>query len=367
MSMSANQHYLNQLRDTKGRWTEEPAGPNADREADLASFTDAPPEGYATMRGYALAASKAEVSATTMASSRDARSTAGIADWWGEHFMSAAYASDSGRQIPVMSDDWRPDGVQRKAGRALSGNRRVHRMRYEGAGVAVRMPSASMIKAFSKQNGGNAFDVPVEVTNTHTGSTITAHVRVTNNGGGSWTATGLGFKDGRDQAVVSEAVASVLEARHPRSALMSCSDLHAKYASRKAAEGVVPRRVNSSWIGSTSYDSSNGISFIETKDGRVYGKRASASMHQNAYSTRGQGPGEGWNKFLRRAESVESAKCGVCGRFYVVSAGHSCTGWQRARRTAEPNRAARNAGLEYAREYWRRANASQREYASKRR
>lgn len=360
--MSANKHYLNQLRDTKGRWTEEPAGPNADREADVASFEDAPPEGYATRRGYALAAAKAEVSATTMASGRDARSTDGIADWWGEHFMSAAYASDSGKQIPVMDDDWRPSGQDRKTGRALSGNRRVHRMKYEGAGVALRMPSATMIKAYARENDGGAFDVPVEVTNTHTGATITAHVRLTQNGPGSWTAMGLGFKDGRDQAVVSEAVASVLEARHPRSALVSCGDLHKKFAERKRAEGASPRRVNSSWIGAVSYDRANGVSFMMTKDGRVYGKRVTESMHNSAYATRDRGPGEGWNKFMRKAESVAAARCDTCGRVYVADIGHVCTGWQRSRRTASPNQAARSAGLDYARDYWRKARAKQAQY-----
>ena len=128
--------------------------------------------------------------------------------WWDDHASVAEWGGE-GAAFAKMPVDWTPGLTP---GRADSGLRRTHRRTYTGNGFSLRMPSATSIRSFAATNK-SAFDIPVDATDDH-GRSITAWVRAVQHNPGHWSVSGLGF-GGVTDAKVSEAVASVLEARRP--------------------------------------------------------------------------------------------------------------------------------------------------------
>jgi len=256
-------------------------------------------------------------------------STAHRRQWWDTHFTNAEYGAADHRTgrlsgYPQMPDDNTPGLTP---GRALSGRRRTHRMAYSGAGVTLRMPSATAIKRYEKESNGRTFDVPVSAVNAD-GGTITGWVRVTRSGK-EWNTTGLGFSGNAD-AQVGEAVSAILESRRPSRALHEVGDLLAHREAREASRGVPFVKVPSGWIDSVGYDKHSGIMAMRTNTKRLYGYEVPEETYVDVATA--SSPGSVYNKRVKGNPRMEIESCGQCGSFYNVQNAHSC----RSRTTPRP-------------------------------
>lgn len=157
------------------------------------------------------------------------------AQWWDRQFQAAEYQPD-GAGYAMMPDDYTPKFTE---GGSLSGHRRTHRILYKGAGVALRMPSATAIERYSTETG-LTFGVPVSAA--FPGGTVTGSVRVTHNGAGLWSESSNGFTP-ELAAYVCEGVSAILEARRPSMGLKQAGDLLERdRAGSPPAESVSTRR-----------------------------------------------------------------------------------------------------------------------------
>lgn len=262
----------------------------------------------------------------------DPRRSDGVGGWWFAHFYSAEYGAPGG-DYPQMPDDYTPN---RTGGLALSGRRRTHRMSYRTAGdrFALRMPSATSIKAFDRERGGT-FDIPVSAVDAD-GRLVSGWVRVTRTGP-RWTTTGLGSFGADTEAQVSEAVAAVLEARRPSTALRQVGDLLERHRVRLSAGGNSMVAVRSSFIGRAGYDEDTGTMAVDIR-GKLYGydvpRVAFAEMAVSNH------PGKVYNRLIRGNRRVQVTRCGRCLRFFAAANRHTCpTG--HGRRPGTRNGAAR--------------------------
>lgn len=255
------------------------------------------------------------------------RSTAGITTWWEEHFRRAEV--NDHESYVQMPDDYNPGS---SSGNALSGKRRTHRILYEGAGIALRMPSATAIRRFSAAQGHQTFDVPVEAEG-QGGQVVSGYVRVTQEAPGKWSVDALGMPP-HVAWKVSESVASVLEARRPSRALKDIGDLLQRRRERVARAGVqMTAADNSSWVSAMGYNAAAGEMVI-TLGTRTYGYRVSEQVFQrvkNSYSA-----GSAYNQLVKGSPRVEVDQCGVCGRWFNVMAGHTCMRHRSATGTVKP-------------------------------
>ena len=248
------------------------------------------------------------------------------AEWWDTARVAAEYAAD-GRGYPQMPDDYTPSMT---AGQALSGHRRTHRMAYRGSGMTLRMPSATSVRAFAR-NESSTFDVPITAEyrrdDGSTGS-VTGWVRVTRFSDREWSTTPIGFK-GDTGAPYAEAVAAVLEARRPTAGLREAGDLIEAHRRRVTQGGTTLAPLRSSWIDSMSYDTNTGTMFTQTKKGGLYGHQVPEGVHAAiAHSPR---PGEVFNRMRKNRrlnEPVAVASCPRCQRVYSTAVGHHCAGHQ---------------------------------------
>lgn len=172
--------------------------------------------------------------------------TKGVGEWWANRHMQAEYdTNDTGYE--KMPDDWTPS---RTAGRSLSGHRRTYRRLYSGAGINLRMPSASSIRDFATTQRGRSFDIPVEATTKN--GTVSGWVRVTRTEDGVWGAQSLGFP--QNQVQVAHAVSAVLEARKVTTALSGCETMNQYHAQRITRMGVQLKDVKDSQLVSATRD-----------------------------------------------------------------------------------------------------------------
>jgi len=248
-------------------------------------------------------------------SSTDPRSRAGIRRWWDEHRLTAEIRD--GAAYAQMPDDFTPSMT---GGHALSGHRRTHRMLYEGAGIALRMPSVASIKRFAAESGETSFDVPVEAVG-EAGNAISGHVRVTREGAGAWSVHSLNMPT-QAAPKITEAVASVLEARRPSMALAAIGDLAESRRERIARTGSTIRRpATQSWITGVGYNQSAGEMVVQIGD-RRYGYHVAPDAFEavaNATS-----PGSVYNRLVKGSERFDLETCADCGRCYNSARGHTC-------------------------------------------
>ncbi|MFC4225484.1 hypothetical protein [Lysinibacter cavernae] len=259
-------------------------------------------------RGYAPAGSA--ISETTP------HTTHHIAVWWDAHFKRAEVAP--GKEFALMPDDYTPG---QKTGRALSGKRRTHRMKYQGAGVTVRMPSATALKRFSKENGDHTFDVPIELE--HDGGTVTGFVRVTKSGRGSWDVQALNIPAPAGPKA-AEAVCAVLEARKPSTALAEVDSLLEHRRRRWASHGVELKEPHapSQMISSMGYNQASRQLTMKLGS-RVYSYEAPKEVFdaiQNSSS-----PGLKYNQLVRKKrQRHEVSQCKKCKRWTPETIKHRC-------------------------------------------
>ncbi len=291
---------------------------------------------------YARLEQTGSVPASTVESATNPRFTDGIDIWWEQHYERMEQPAGGGT-FQVMPDDYTPAMT---GGKSLDGNRRTHRIRYSGAGVELRMPSATAIKRFSAENGKRTFDVPVEIE--HEGGKVSGFVRVTEGTPGAWEVQALNFP-GKAAGRVAESVACVLEARRPRMALKDAeaqyaarreliardetpdsgtlhgaSPLHQKMIDRMARRGsaLQTTRVKSSLVRGVGYDQATGTMTISL-NGRVYGYRTNRDTFLEVLN--GAAPGSAYNDLVKgRAERVPVERCGKCRRYSRASVSHVC-------------------------------------------
>lgn len=239
----------------------------------------------------------------------------GAGDWWDTHFVRAEYRPDGGG-YPQMPDDYTPGGT---AGQALSGGRRTHRMAYTGAGVTLRMPSATSVKRFAAEQHGRTFDVPVSAE--FPGGTVSGWVRVTRHGDHEWSVSGLGFRD-QDSAYVAEAVSAVLESRRPSRALEQVGDLLERRRQRIASGGTkIDPTTRSSFISGVGYDQSSGSMLVKI-GARSYGYKVVREMFE---AVRGaKHPGQVYNRLVKGRPRTEVESCEKCSRFFAAGSSHRC-------------------------------------------
>lgn len=240
--------------------------------------------------------------------------------WWGGNFVNAEYNAEDG-SYPQMPDDFTP---KRTLGRALSGHRRTHRMKYEGKDTTLRMPSATSVKGFAAENGGT-FDVPVSVETPN--GTMNGWVRVTKGANGAWSSKAMGFGD--SEVYVGESVRAVLEARHPSTALYEAGDILERYRSREAMEGVAMEE-RQSFIKGIGYDEKSKTAFVSmggvTKSGEektyAYGDVEPSEYRALAEA---ESTGRAYNKEIKSKREGERAhQCPKCSRFMAKGGAHVC-------------------------------------------
>ena len=256
----------------------------------------------------------------------DPRSSAYVRQWWESELTVAEYGHGAGA-YPQMPEDFTPS---RTVGNALSGHRRTHRMAYAGAGVEMRMPSVTSIRAFAKE-GNPTFDVPV--TATYPGGEVTGWVRVTRAEDGSWATRGLGFSK-ESSAYVAEAVQCVLEARRPTRALADTGDLLERRRQRAAQIGAKVEPIPSGWIAAAGYDKATSTMFVTTSLHK-YGYRVPPEVFTEFY--RSLKPGRVFNQLVRgKAQRVEVSQCSKCNRYTADMASHRCPPKEAPRQQAIP-------------------------------
>lgn len=272
------------------------------------------------------------VAAVAVRGGDDPRSTRLRKEWWDTHFVAAEYSGDE-IDYPQMPDDFTP---RRTGGRALSGNRRTHRMSYRTAGdkFAIRMPSATSVKAFEAEGNGT-FDIPVSAADRN-GNSISGWARVTRSGT-DWNATALGDFGEKTGAQVGEAVASVLEARRPSQALKNIDDLLTAHRERKTSHGQMMSQVQSSFISSVGFDEESSTMAVRMSD-RLYGYHVSAADYRATVAS--SSPGATYGKLIKGSQRVGVERCPDCGRFSPSEVAHTCPITHRARPETRPHSSA---------------------------
>lgn len=213
------------------------------------------------------------------------------ADWWDQNFITGEFAPEKAGSYALMPDNYTPGMT---AGRSAEGNRRTHRMLYEGAGVAVRMPSATAIKRFSAENKNNSFDVPLSIE--IDGQQVAGHVRVTKNGPNQWGVSALGFNADKGERV-AEAVSAVLEARRPSTALRNVNSLVERRRERLAMAGAKMEPMESSFIDSIGYNE-HGSEMYMNISGRQYAYRVPRDVYHALRNSKS--PGKTYNDLVKK-------------------------------------------------------------------
>lgn len=238
-----------------------------------------------------------------------------VSMWWDSRNMQGEW-SDDGTGYEKMPDDWTP---QRTAGAAVSGRRRTYRRFYEGAGVSLRMPSASSIRSFSETQQGKSFDVPVE--GDFEGGSVSGWVRCTRTDDGVWITEGLGFA--KDQQQVAEAVSAVLESRRPTKALSGWQSMDERRADRMRRAGAQIRPVgDSSFIKGIGVNPFAGVTFTKIRD-EVYTNEVVTNVRDFAAS---ESKGQIYNSEIQTQRPLGKAQvCEKCSGAYHPSFGaHIC-------------------------------------------
>lgn len=254
------------------------------------------------------------IPATTLQAANAPTTTEHRSEWWDRNMVAAEYRT--GKAYPQMPDDFTP---AKTLGHAMSGHRRTHRMNYGNGDIQLRMPSATAIKRFSKENGSPTFDVPISVS-LKGAAPVQGWVRVTQTGPNTWETTALGG-GGDSAAQISEAVTSVLESRRPSSALVGVADLLEAHRARKAAQGTELAPLTSKFIDSVGYDEATGT--MATRIGaKLYGHRVPKALFDKVKDS--DRPGALFNQLIKPSIGAGVSQCGTCGRAHVVNVRHTC-------------------------------------------
>lgn len=195
---------------------------------------------------------------------------------------------------------------------------RAYLKTYVGSETALRMPSASSVRAYAAQHG-TTFDMPVEA---HTpGGPVTGHVRVTSNGEGRWSVSAVAMPEPQG-SYVAESVSAVLEARRSSRALGDVQGILQRRRERIASAGVKVRPIaSSSWITGVGYNTADRQMVVQM-NGRTYGYRVSPQTFEETITA--ESPGQAYNRLVKGAPRFEVKFHDQCGRYYSATSGHRC-------------------------------------------
>lgn len=240
-----------------------------------------------------------------------------------EFWEKSAYLADyqeEGKEVHRMPDDWTKAKL---AGDSSSGHRRTVLRTYKGAGIELRMLSATSIKEFVKAINGEVLDIPVEVKDA-SGKTLQSWVRAVKTGSGEWQTTTLGehgASTGGHRA--AEAVAAVLEARRPTVALEEVGNLLDRRRTKSARIGILS--TGKSLFGGAckniAYDSITKILSVNYV-GKVVGRYVEPHIARQFITS--TDPLRTLNTLLRPATHVWVRECPDCTRRYAAAAKHTC-------------------------------------------
>lgn len=273
-----------------------------------------------------------------------AHTTANIERWWDQNFANAEYDHAEGDRL-TMPDDYTPNHT---GGRALSGDRRTHRMNYTPSqGVSVRMPSKTSIRRFAAEHHNRTFDVPVSAT--IDGRNVTGWVRVTKGADGLWYARGVGFPDTRDEMRIAESVSLTLEGQRRSIGVARAGDLaqHRAERVRSDATAVQAEPVSSSWIKDVGWQGGNdnepGFMVARTKDyvrkdghvrpGRTYGYDISPEVYAEFAASSSKGTS--FNEMIKgQTRRVDVTQCPDCQMFTKTPHNGNCPSVRQSNRQA---------------------------------
>lgn len=254
--------------------------------------------------------------------------------WWNTAAVRAEYAGDDRAGYAQLPEDF---SARNKDG-GYRGNRRLSRRKYIApGGVEVTMPSVNTIKAFARVNDYETVDVPVSAT-TPDGD-VQGWVRVTKNGPGQWTVSGLGM-DSKTNAYVSETVNALLEARTVSGAFDGLENILESRRERFSKIGVEIKHIDSAPTVLNAIGYNTASKTLAMKIGnRIWGYPASREEFDDLRTS--TKPGAVFNRlFKSKRQSDPLETCPKCERVSANVAEHRCPPRHQAptRKQARPGR-----------------------------
>jgi len=238
--------------------------------------------------------------------------------WWNTATVRAEYAGDDRAGYAQLPEDF---SARNKEG-GYRGNRRLSRRKYKApGGVEVTMPSVNTIKAFARVNDYETVDIPLSAT-TPDGD-VQGWVRVTKNGPGQWTVSGLGM-DPKVNAYVSETVNALLESRTVSGAFIGLEDIRESRRARFAKIGVQIKNVPTAPTVLSAIGYNQASKTLAMKIGnRIWGYPASKEEFDNLRTN--DKPGVIFNRlFTSKRQRAPLEPCPSCDRVTVNLAEHRC-------------------------------------------
>lgn len=260
------------------------------------------------------------------------RNRVGIDNWWRDAQVHGEVRAD-GKSHHQMPDDYTPSGLD---GRSLSGNRRTYRRLYASDEIAIRMPSVTSIRRYSREIGRETFDVPITAEGP-AGKPVSGHVRITETAPGRFTVSAINMPPNA-QAKVAEAVNAVLESRRPTTALRDAAaggGLLARADERRAAAGAqLTQTDNSSFVRGVGYNEARGEMVINL-NGRHYAYEVPKGVFE--YVASSHSVGKSYNAQIKgRYDSHAVEQCTRCARWSRAVERHACAGHRPPTGIAKP-------------------------------
>lgn len=248
------------------------------------------------------------------------RTRAGIRNWWRDAHSRSELRTD-GKSYHQMPDDYTPGELP---GRSLTGKRRTYRKLYQSGEIALRMPSATAIRRYSKEIGSQTFDVPITAEGP-AGNPVSGHVRITETTPGRYSVTAINMPVNA-QEKVAEAVNAVLENRRPSIALSEVErngGLLARARARRTAAGTKTQAIdNSDWINAVGYNRDSG-EIVLSLQGRHYGYEVPEGIYE--YVTTAPSAGKAYNALIKgKYPSHQIDQCDTCSAWTRMGEEHTC-------------------------------------------
>ena len=238
--------------------------------------------------------------------------------WWNTAAIRAEYAGEDRAGYAQLPEDF----SARNKDNGYRGNRRLSRRKYTApGGVDVTMPSVNTIKAFARVNNYETVDIPISATTP--GGDVQGWVRVTKNGPGQWTVSGLGM-DPKVNAYVSETVNALLEARTVSGAFAGIDDIRESRRDRFAKIGVEIKKVEGAptVLGAVGFNQASKT-FAMKIGNRIWGYSATREEFDQLRTN--SKPGAIFNRlFKQKQQGTELVQCPNCERFTNDLSEHRC-------------------------------------------
>jgi hypothetical protein len=254
--------------------------------------------------------------------------------WWNTAAVRAEYSGDDRAGYAQLPEDF----SARNKDNGYRGNRRLSRRKYTApGGVEVTMPSVNTIKAFARANDYETVDIPVSATTPN--GDVQGWVRVTKNGPGQWTVSGLGM-DPKVNSYVSETVNALLEARTVSGAFAGIDDIRQSRVDRFSKIGVAMTSVEGAPMVLSAVGYNAASKMLAMKLGsRITGYEATREEFDQLRTN--SKPGAVFQRlFKSKKEGVALAECPKCNRYSGNLDEHRCPPQHKAatRKQAKPRR-----------------------------